>query len=323
MARKKIKCNYNINRLERLLIPLLGFKPSYLLNVLTLVENWHDLIMFRIGLKKEFTLKLRSGSYFQINGSEDYFKFWAADGEGAQALALRLCAKNNIRIMNNQLLVLYKGRILKFHISSKKQIASHAVVLNEQFVVEQYKWLDFKNCNVIDIGANIGDSSIYFALNGAKHIYAFEPFPHSYKIALKNIESNGLSGRVTMLNEGCGASDSTIKIAEGYESNMSSGLKGFAKGKVIRILTLDSIVDRYNLQDAVLKSDCEGCEYKMILSCRLDTLRRFKQIMLEYHYGYLDIEQKLKEAGFRVKHTMPFREIGGRITGEIYATRIG
>ena len=50
---------------------------------------------------------------------------------------------------------------------------------------EEYGFLQVENETVIDIGANIGDSPIYFALNNAKNVIALEPYPYSYNIALK------------------------------------------------------------------------------------------------------------------------------------------
>jgi len=34
-----------------------------------------------------------------------------------------------------------------------------------------YKWLDVKGKDVVDVGANIGDSAIYFALRRAKRLH--------------------------------------------------------------------------------------------------------------------------------------------------------
>ena len=34
------------------------------------------------------------------------------------------------------------------------------------------------------------------------------------------------------------------------------------------------------------------------------TLRRFKSILIEYHYGYEKLEKKLKQAGFIIKSRM-------------------
>ena len=106
-----------------------------------------------------------------------------------------------------------------------------------------YKWLDVKAKDVIDVGAYIGDSAIYFALRCAKHVYAFEPYPYSYNIAMKNIKLNHLENKITLLNEGCGKSGS-IAIKEDYENTVATYLKNFKEGKKIRIESLDEVVKK-------------------------------------------------------------------------------
>ena len=48
------------------------------------------------------------------------------------------------------------------------------------------------------------------------------------------------------------------------------------------------IVSTYDLDNALLKMDCEGCE-RAILYEDTNTLRKFKYIIIEYDYGYMDI----------------------------------
>jgi len=43
--------------------------------------------------------------------------------------------------------------------------------------------------------------------------------------------------------------------------------------------------------------DFEGCEYAS-LEEEDETLKKFKKIVLEFHYGYKNIEIKLRNAGF-------------------------
>jgi hypothetical protein len=45
--------------------------------------------------------------------------------------------------------------------------------------------------------------------------------------------------------------------------------------------------------------DCEGCEYESILSAREDTLRKFRYMQIEYHYGYKDLKNKLEKRGYQ------------------------
>ena len=62
-----------------------------------------------------------------------------------------------------------------------------------------------------------------------------------------------------------------------------------------------------------MKIDCEGCEYDIIANTRKETLQRFGEIFIEYHYGYINIERKLKDCGFRVWHTTPAKIINTQL----------
>ncbi|MGC9178548.1 MAG: hypothetical protein ACP5G6_09135, partial [Conexivisphaera sp.] len=40
-----------------------------------------------------------------------------------------------------------------------------------------YHWLSVEGRRVLDVGASIGDTAIYFSLRGAMEVVAFEPYP--------------------------------------------------------------------------------------------------------------------------------------------------
>ena len=48
--------------------------------------------------------------------------------------------------------------------------------LNGIFCEEVYGFLDVKGRYVIDVGMNMGNSAIYFAMRGAKMVMGFEPY---------------------------------------------------------------------------------------------------------------------------------------------------
>jgi FkbM family methyltransferase len=163
---------------------------------------------------------------------------------------------------------------------------------------------------VIDIGANIADSSIYFALRGAKKVIGLEPFPKNYEIAKRNVESNNLSDKITLLLAGCGAKRGfvTISAYDNDKSWVGSSVKNSSEGFKVPLLTLEDILKQNNLQNGelnILKMDCEGCEYESILLASRDALRSFSHIQIEYHYGYKDLKYKLEENGFIVSVSKP------------------
>ena len=88
------------------------------------------------------------------------------------------------------------------------------------YVREDYKFLNVEDENVIDIGANVADSPLYFALGNAKKVVALEPYPYSYSIAIKNLQLNNIDKeRVTLLNAGYGE-DGTIKVDSLFKNTL-------------------------------------------------------------------------------------------------------
>jgi len=245
--------------------------------------------------------QLRNGKKVKIEKSDDYFNFWQ-NFWNSKPEALIFLLRDAKFDKKKKIEFKYKNRFLRIYFP---EIGDAITVYKEQFIDEQYKWLNVKGKEVVDVGASIGDTAIYFTVNGAKHVYAFEPYPFSYKIAVKNIKLNKLEKKVTLLNEAIGKENKIIYIDENYENTSADDLKEFKKGKKIKVTTLEEVVKRFKLKDAVLKMDCEGCEYPSILNTPNEVLRNFEQIMIEYHYGYLNLKKKLEEAGFKVKTSFP------------------
>lgn len=154
--------------------------------------------------------------------------------------------------------------------------------LLENFVVDQYRWLNVKDKVVFDVGAAIGDTAICFAAKGAKRVYAYEMDDKYYREAKKNIELNKMQKIISvdkyMLGDGKGGS---VKFSD--------------------------LLDDVKSNDIVMKMDIEGGEYPCIFSTDRKTLRKISRMIIEYHRGYLDLEKYLKECGFHVKVGKPSR----------------
>ena len=304
-------------------------KFNDLLSIRNIIKNWPDVLFFRLGLKKPiFTMELRNGLKIKISKPRDYFEFWNNVDSQRVLLKQNNLEKIKINRMKQQIKFNFMDKAISLIYDSVQQLDSTLGMIREQFIEGQYKWLDVKGEDVIDIGANIGDSAIYFALKGAKHVYAFEPYPYSFNIASKNIKLNGLQNKITLLNEGCTEKEGSINIDANYQNNSGNDLKKFNKGKEIKLTTLTNIIKRFNISSsAILKIDCEGCEYGVLLKANDADLRKFKQILIEYHYGYLNLKKKLEAAGFNVSKTFPkyFTNLGASNTkmvlGLIYARR--
>jgi len=174
------------------------------------------------------------------------------------------------------------------------------------FVANDYGKLPVRGKTVIDIGANIGDTPIYFALHGASKVIGVEPFPKNYELAVENTALNGFSDKIKIILAGCSSKIGEIIIDPDYESNIESQLKNSSKGKVIPLLTIEEIIKRYDVPNgSILKIDCEGCEYDSILHTPDIALQRFSHIQIEYHLGYRDLKEKLEKCGFKTTISTP------------------
>jgi FkbM family methyltransferase len=143
---------------------------------------------------------------------------------------------------------------------------------------------------VVDIGAGIGDFSIKAAYNNPNTVvYAFEPFPSSYALLLKNIEINGIknvvpSPQAVWSHEGSLVLDLSLneplKISSREEGSPSDIPESINVGST----TLTDLIAYHDIDKVdLIKLDCEGAEYEILMSTPHETLVRVKHIIMEYH----------------------------------------
>ena len=68
--------------------------------------------------------------------------------------------------------------------------------------------------------------------------------------------------------------------------------------------------------------DTRSCEYNLLNEDDI-TLKKFKRIQIEYHYGYEKLIYKLEGAGFKCKYTKPVSGANNKNMhmGYIYAVK--
>lgn len=127
---------------------------------------------------------------------------------------------------------------------------------------------DLNGKTVIDVGAECGDTAIYYASKGA-NVYSFEPVKAHYDAMLRNISLNPeLSKKITPVNAAIGK-DGILKF---YQSNRSEIAEAASfvynihgkdvKTSEVKGYSLGSIYKEFNLKHIdLLKMDCKGCEH--------------------------------------------------------------
>ncbi len=196
--------------------------------------------------------------------------------------------------------------LASFQVSGRNVILTDAINngdIAEIFGANPFRILNPKGKTVIDIGANIGDSSIYFAINGATKVFAVEPFPRSYSSLVKNINLNELREVVVPINAAIKSKKGEITLPlENGDIGSKAVYNPSYTGTTVQIptITLDEIFDNVKSVDIILKMDCEGCEYEVIPNMNEYLFDKISAICLEYHKDYSYLAQFIRGKGYHV-----------------------
>ena len=166
------------------------------------------------------------------------------------------------------------------------------------FVREEYSFLKVKGKTVIDVGANIGDSSLYFAINNAEKVIAIEPDKELLLIANQNVVENGLEKKITLVNGLYGIEENPA-IHSNNRTNEISCVDTQNSNLKAKPYSLEELLNQFCKNNIVLKMDCEGCEYNLLAE-QDDILRKFERIQMEFHGNPHFLVTKLKKVGFKV-----------------------
>jgi FkbM family methyltransferase len=298
------------------------FTKIYVLPVVSLIRNWWDVGAVYMGLASSKRLQMKDGSTFMLNKENTNKLVSVMRGmqisEEARK-AFKISVDKDLAYMT------VHGKRLKISAESLPSFAS-------EFGNEPHKGVNVKNRLVVDVGAYLGETAVYYALvGGARHVYAFEPFPYLCEKAEENVEMNGLRGKVTMLNAAIAGKKGFMMMSAGESSFKSVGTSfGVKSGgtRRIAVMSLDDVVRKFKINDGIIKIDVEGAEYDMILKATRNALRAFRVIHIEYHYGYLNLVERLRAEGFNVTYTAPIYNYKGvsskpMLNGDVMAIRKG
>lgn len=162
-----------------------------------------------------------------------------------------------------------------------------------------------ENATILDIGANIGSHSIYWAIErNATKVYSFEPLPSTFEILKKNIELNKLEDKIIPYN--FGLSDKKSKAMLQTYDHTNIGSASFIKDKngIFELKTLDSlkIKDKIDL----IKIDVEGAEVEVLQGAKKTILKNKPTIVIESFHNKDKVDEILNSLGYL--QTLTIRE---------------
>ena len=159
---------------------------------------------------------------------------------------------------------------------------------------------------VLDCGANIGISALYFAKKHHAKVYAIEADPHIFKVLTKNIDHNCEPGSIQSINKAVWINEDGVDfdLEGGYSGQIHQHGHELVKNSIrIPSIRLRILIKQLGNID-FLKLDIEGAENKVLLDCK-GVLKRINYIFIEYHSNKNDPQMLgeilclLKEEGFR------------------------
>jgi FkbM family methyltransferase len=167
---------------------------------------------------------------------------------------------------------------------------------------------------IVDVGANVGYSLVYFArLFPNATLEAFEPHPEHIAMIARNLAENDLKSRTIVHPMAAGIAEGLSWLSDAGASS-ALGNQRIAGRIPVSVADFFKVVGDRPLD--LLKIDCEGGEYELLMDPRFEHLP-VKTIVLEWHAtpehprADDDIRQKLRSLGWslaeREEYCLDFR----------------
>lgn len=232
------------------------------------------------------------------------------------------CALRHFKRPSDIFRILWTGSVKKVTvelrsgamISMRSSVSRHnadLTVLAENLFRDQYrlKRIARDDMVVVDIGAHIGIFAVVCAsLCRNARVYSYEPECSNYALLKENARQNPALGIQPSNKAVTGTGGSEILFLSEGNSGGHSILGNKGDFQEVECTTLGDIlaslpVDRIDL----LKIDCEGSEYDILLSTEQKVLQRIDRIVMETHHTNSTrepdrekMQEVLRDSGFEV-----------------------
>lgn len=290
-----------------------------------------DVIEFNFDTKNKFAISLNQMSSEEQNLLELLF---LGTRYGVNFVTNNLNKKN------------YRDKTIKIYEINKKKIVetSNGIkfyldsihpgnTIVETFVnqIHLIKSLDrMENKIVLDVGAECGDTALFYASRGAK-VYAFEPIKNNFNAMLRNLKLNpSLAERIIPINAAIGE-DKILKFYQDHNTpDIGASFVYNKRGKNAKIeyakgYSLNTALKEFEIKHVdLLKTDCKGCEFFITK----ESLNKVDRVKIEYvskfsKHKLEDLLNVLKSAGFDfvIYRINPLDQFSNRDSGHIYGEK--
>jgi FkbM family methyltransferase len=183
----------------------------------------------------------------------------------------------------------WRGHDVFYRPGTSDPLAIYQVLLRRGGKAEYYLPLALEPRVILDIGSNIGASILFFheRFPSAK-IYGFEPHPETFRILQANV---GSIPSVEVFEYALGATNARISAAfdgidfSGFVAKPgSANPPGTTTTTECEVKHAGEVMKNLGLTKAgLIKIDCEGAEYDVLISLPAEMLQQCKWIVGEMH----------------------------------------
>ena len=214
--------------------------------------------------------------------------------------------QNTIRLAKKYNPGIVKRLDYREHFSWLKE--KYPTMYHEIFIQDDYRLVQnerIENRNVLDIGGNIGAFSLLASYLGAKKVVCVEPISTTYQSLLENIEQAKITNITPLKNVVSEVSGDLVKISLNNHSGLNSMFNVENDFETIESITLTEALAHFDNNDILLKIDCEGAEYDILLNATEEDMSRISEIVMELHTDFNPkykgseiMDNKLSKFGF-------------------------
>jgi len=136
---------------------------------------------------------------------------------------------------------------------------------------------------VLDIGGNIGCYSRYAWEQGARKIYCYEPEESNFNLLRENVSGTSIKifNQALMSNPESEKVDFFIPKNEKNMGGCSLTIQGGRRKVSVKTKRFSDVLEA--LRPSIIKMDCEGAEYDLLLNTPLPDC--VKRVCIELHLG--------------------------------------
>jgi len=200
---------------------------------------------------------------------------------------------------------------LQFRVRGAMDVWSIKETFLDRFY-EKYGFTIQPRWNILDIGAGIGEYTLYAALmRPDSQVFSFEPYPQSFVLMRENLLLNKVpNARAFEKAIGAASGELVLDLTGGEPLQFQSSMareSHIEKGLFVNALSLADAFAMLEMDSCdLLKLDCEGAEYAILFNTLRPVLGVVKRIVMEYHdnvveYTHRDLARFLSEQGFEVE----------------------